>query len=184
MTLKNLLGIRLDAVTPDKALVAKLLAAAQRNIADAQLRGLGAENRFSAAYKAVMQLAMVALHANGFRTLTSKPGHHPTAIQTLPTSVGLPPAQAIVLDALRKQRKLADDSGDLIPDSAALECLASAMDLLAVQSRAGLAQGSPAGFDLTDWGGCAAWLRFTATAHASIASISSGNSSYSPGCMR
>jgi hypothetical protein len=36
MSLKNLLGISLDAVAPDKALIGKLLAAAQRNIADAQ----------------------------------------------------------------------------------------------------------------------------------------------------
>lgn len=34
MTLKNLLGISLDAVPPDKVLVTKLIAAAQRNIAD------------------------------------------------------------------------------------------------------------------------------------------------------
>ena len=53
MTLKNLLGISLDAIPPDKALVAKLLAAAQRNLADAQLQGLSAENRFDAAYKAI-----------------------------------------------------------------------------------------------------------------------------------
>ena len=131
MTLKNLLGIGLDLVPPDKALVAKLLAAAQRNIADAQLQGLSAENRFDAAYKAIMQAAMVALHANGYRTLTSNPGHHQTAIQTLPTSVGLPQAKVIVLDALRKQRNLSDYSGDLIPDAAAAECLVSAIDLLA-----------------------------------------------------
>ena len=131
MTLTNLLGISLDVIPPDKALVAKLLAAAQRNIADAQLPGLSAENRFDAAYKAIMQSAMVALHANGYRTLTSKPGHHQTAIQTLPTSVGLPQAKVIMLDALRKQRNLSDYSGDLIPDSAAAECLASAIDLLA-----------------------------------------------------
>lgn len=131
MTLTNLLGISLDVIPPDKALVAKLLAAAQRNIADAQLPGLSAENRFDAAYKAIMQSAMVALHANGYRTLTSKPGHHQTAIQTLPTSVSLPQAKVIVLDALRKQRNLSDYSGDLIPDSAAAECLASAIDLLA-----------------------------------------------------
>ncbi len=129
--LKNLLGISLDAIAPDKALVARLLAAAQRNIADAQLKGLSTENRFDAAYKAIMQSAMVALHANGYRTLTSKPGHHQTAIQTLPASVGLPQARVIVLDALRKQRNLSDYSGDLIPDSAAAECLASAVDLLA-----------------------------------------------------
>ena len=102
MTLKNLLGISLDAVNPDKAQLAKLLAAAQRNIADAQLQGLSTENRFDAAYKAIMQLAMVALNANGYRTLTSKPGHHQTAIQTLPLTVGLSQAKVIVLDALRK----------------------------------------------------------------------------------
>lgn len=131
MTLKNLLGISLDAVPPDKALVAKLLAAAQRNIADAQLQGLSTENRFDAAYKAIMQAAMVALHANGYRTLTSKPGHHQTAIQTLPLSVNLPQTQVIVLDALRKQRNLSDYSGDLIPDAASAECLTCAIDLLA-----------------------------------------------------
>jgi hypothetical protein len=142
MTLKNLLGISLDAIPPDKVLVAKLMAAAQRNMADTQLQGLSAENRFDAAYKAIMQVAMVALHANGYRTLTSKPGHHQTAIQTLPISVGLPQAKVIVLDALRKQRNLSDYSGDLIPDSAAVECVASATDLL-VHVRAWLAAHRP-----------------------------------------
>lgn len=131
MTLKNLLGISLDAVAPDRGLIARLLAAARRNIADAQLPALSAENRFDASYKAIMQAAMVALNANGYRTLTSKPGHHQTAIQTLPLTVGLPQPKVILLDALRKQRNLSDYSGDLIPDSAADECLASAQDLLA-----------------------------------------------------
>jgi hypothetical protein len=131
MTLGNLLGISLDAIAPDKAQVAKLHAAAERNIADAQLDGLSTENRFDAAYKAILQLATVALHANGYRTLTSKPGHHQTAIQTLPLTVGLPQAKVIVLDALRKQRNLSDYSGDLVPVSAAADCLLSAKDLLA-----------------------------------------------------
>lgn len=129
MTLKNLLGVSLDAVPPDPAAIGKLLAAAQRNLADAQLAGLSAENRFDAAYKAIMQLSMVALQANGYRTLTSKPGHHQTAIQTLTTSVGVAPAQVIVLDALRKLRNRSDYSGDLIPDAVAAECLASALTL-------------------------------------------------------
>jgi hypothetical protein len=130
MTLKNLLGISLDAIQPDAATIGKLLAAAQRNLADAQLAGLSAENRFDAAYKAIMQLAMVALQANGYRTLTSKPGHHQTAIQSLTTSVGVAPGQVIVLDALRKLRNLSDYSGDLIPEAVAAECLASAQALL------------------------------------------------------
>jgi hypothetical protein len=74
---------------------------------------------------------MVALNANGSRTLTSKPGHHLTAIQTLPLTVGLPQAKVILLDALRKQRNLADYSGDLTSEAAAAECLDSARDLLA-----------------------------------------------------
>ena len=130
MTLKNLLGISLDTINPDKVQLAKLLAAAQRNIADAQLQGLSTENRFDAAYKAIMQLAMVALNANGYRTLASKPGHHQTAIQTLPLTIGLPQAKVIVLDALRKQRNLADYSGDLTSEAASAQCLASAQDLL------------------------------------------------------
>ena len=142
MTLKNLLGLSLDAVAPDKAHIGKLLAAAARNIADAKLQGLSTENRFDAAYKAIMQLAMVALNANGYRTMTSKPGHHQTAIQTLSTSVGLAPAKVIVLDALRKQRNLSDYSGDLVPDAAAAECLASASELL-THVRAWLAANRP-----------------------------------------
>ena len=101
MTLKNLLGISLDAVAADKLSVGMLIAAAERNIADAQLQGLSSENRFDAAYKAIMQMAMVALNANGYRTLKSKPGHHQTAIQTLPLTVALPQPKVIVLDTLK-----------------------------------------------------------------------------------
>ncbi len=142
MSLKNLLGISLDAVTADKAQVGMLIAAAQRNITDAQLQGLSSENRFDAAYKAIMQMAMVALNANGYRTLKSKPGHHQTAIQTLPLSVALAHSKVIVLDALRKQRHLADYTGDLVPEAIAEECLMSAKDLL-VHVRAWLQANRP-----------------------------------------
>ncbi|WP_423380649.1 DNA-binding protein [Burkholderia sp. LMG 32019] len=130
MTLQNLLGVSLDAVQPDREQVTRLLAAAERNLADAQIAALSNENRFDAAYKAIMQLAMLALHANGFRTLTSRPGHHQTAIQTLPQTIGLPVERMIVLDALRKQRNLSDYSGDVVHASAVRECFDSAAALL------------------------------------------------------
>lgn len=129
MTLRNLVGISLDTVTPDKGQIARLLAASERNISDAQLPGLSVENRFDAAYKAIMQLAMAALHANGFRTLTSKPGHHQTAIQTLPLTVSLEQRRVLVLDTLRKQRNLSDYSGEPVTESAAAACLTSAKEL-------------------------------------------------------
>lgn len=129
MSLRNLVGISLEVVTPDKAQVARLLAASERNISDAQLPGLSVENRFDAAYKAIMQLAMVALHAHGFRTLTSKPGHHQTAIQTLTLTVAVEQRQVLVLDTLRKQRNLSDYSGEPVTEPAAAACLVSAQEL-------------------------------------------------------
>ena len=131
MSLQNLVGRSLEAVAPDPAAIARLLAAAGRNLTDAKLAGLSAENRFDASYKAIMQCAMVALQANGYRTLTSQPGHHQTALQTLPLTIGLPTERLIVLDALRKQRNLADYQGDPVPEQTAAECFRQAQQLLA-----------------------------------------------------
>jgi len=127
--LQNLLGRSLERVEPDRAAIARLLAAAERNLADAQLAALSAENRFDAAYKAVMQCAMAALRANGYRTLTSQPGHHQTALQTLPLTIGLAKDRMVVLDALRKQRNLADYEGDPVAAGTVAECLAEAKRL-------------------------------------------------------
>jgi hypothetical protein len=91
MTLQNLLGLSLDSVTPERTQAARMLAAAERNMADARLAGLSTESRFDVAYKAIMQLAMLALYANGYRTLTSRPGHHQTAIQSLTLTVAVAP---------------------------------------------------------------------------------------------
>ena len=132
MTLANLLAIqRLLAfnATPDG--VQRLLAAAVRNLADAQLAQLSAENRFDAAYKCIMQCAMQGLWARGYRTSTSQPSHHQTALQALPLTMGLPNDTIIVLDALRKQRNLNDYEGDPISDAVVSECLVQAQALLA-----------------------------------------------------
>jgi hypothetical protein len=130
MGLDKLVGISLEKVAPDAAMIGRLLSAARRNIADARVTEISAENRFDAAYKAIMQLANAALQANGFRTLTSKPGHHMTMIQTLSKTIGVDKQTVIVLDALRKQRNVADYSGDVVPMSAVEECLAHAEALL------------------------------------------------------
>lgn len=131
MTLENLLAIhKLVAQAPDKAGIARLLAAAARNLADAQLTSVSNDNRFDAAYKTILQCAMVALWAKGFRTATSQPGHHQTAIQSLPKTLGLAPAKVVVLDALRKQRNVNDYEGDPVSNAALASCLAEAESLL------------------------------------------------------
>lgn len=129
MSLTNLVGLSLEKIEPDVSTIKKLIAAAERNIADAQFIEISVENRFDAAYKAIMQLSNVALQANGFRTLTSKPGHHMTMIQSLSKTIGLDGQTIIVLDALRKQRNVADYSGDIVPISAVDECISHAQSL-------------------------------------------------------
>jgi hypothetical protein len=130
MSLENLLGISLEKIAADKVLIKRLLMAAERNIADSHVMEISSENRFDAAYKAIIQLSNAALQANGYRTLTSKPGHHMTMIQALKQTVGLDQSTVIVLDALRKQRNVADYSGDIVPDSAVTECVSQAESLL------------------------------------------------------
>ncbi len=130
MTLDNLIGISVEAIEPDPLTIRRLLEAAKRNIHDSHLSGLSNENRFDAAYKAIMQIANAALQTRGFRTLTSKPGHHQTMIQSLVKTLDINFETVIVLDALRKQRNVADYSGDLVTDAAVKECIAQAELLL------------------------------------------------------
>ena len=76
-----------------------------------------------------MQCAMVALCVNGYRTSTSQLGHHQTAIQTLPITIGLESSNVIILDGLRKQRNVSDYEGDPISDKVVIECLIQAEKL-------------------------------------------------------
>jgi hypothetical protein len=129
VSLQNLLGISLEQITPQKETVRRLLNGAVRHIADAKVKAISAETRFSSAYTAIRMLADVGLHAHGYRTLTSKPGHHQTAIQTLPKTLGVDSPTLVRLDKLRKQRNLTEYTGDIIPESAVAECLSQAESL-------------------------------------------------------
>jgi len=132
MTLANLLKInRLQEFTPGAEGVQRLLESAERNLNDAKLNALSSDNRFDAAYKTIMQCAMVGLWANGYRTSTSQPGHHQTALQALPLTLGLPDDSVIVFDALRKQRNINDYEGDPVTKAAVTECITQAEQLLA-----------------------------------------------------
>ncbi|MDD5329625.1 MAG: hypothetical protein PHX38_06440 [Sulfuricella sp.] len=131
MTLANLFNInRLQEFSASAEGVRRLLDSAARNLNDARLAGLSTDNRFDAAYKTIMQCAMIGLWANGYRTSTSQPGHHQTALQALPLTLGLPAASVIVFDALRKQRNINDYQGDPVTEAAVAECIRQADTLL------------------------------------------------------
>lgn len=132
MSLENLVGVSLEKITPARQTIRRLLEGASRHIADAKVAKVSAETRFGSAYTAVRMLADAGLHAHGYRTLTSKPGHHQTAIQTLVRTFGVDNAVVIRLDALRKQRNLTEYTGDTIPHSALDECLRQAEALHAL----------------------------------------------------
>ena len=90
MTLENLLETgQLKENTATVEEVSRLIEAARRNLADAKVTAISDETRFDAAYKAIMQSAMLALLVNGFRPSSSSGGHHMTMIQSLPKSIGL-----------------------------------------------------------------------------------------------
>ncbi len=131
MTLQNLLKIdQIKSHPIDAGEIARLLAAAKRNLGDARVKTITAETRFDAAYKAIMQSALAALMMNGYRTNTNKPGHHQTVLQSLPLTAGVDLARVVVLDALRRLRNVADYTGDNVDHSTADECSREAKRLI------------------------------------------------------
>lgn len=131
MSLQNLVGVSVETITPSRQNVRRLLDGAARHIADAKVKGVSAETRFGSAYTAVRMIADAGLHAHGYRTLTSRPGHHQTAIQTLVHTFGIEAGTVTRLDHLRKQRSLIEYTGETVSSGAVEECLAQAEALYA-----------------------------------------------------
>ena len=106
------------------------MAAATRSIDDARQDSISPETRLDAAYRAIMQLAMIGLWANGYRPSKGVPGHHVTMIQSLPQSVGLDNDQMLLLDTFRVKRNAADYTGEDIDEASVEACIDSANFLL------------------------------------------------------
>lgn len=68
----------------------------------------------------------------GVSPLTSRPGHHYTAIQTLPLTLGVDTRTVARLDYLRKQRNVTEYSGDPVSDADIAECIKQAEALHAL----------------------------------------------------
>jgi hypothetical protein len=134
MTLENLRNLekigQLKSHVTSREEMQRLLDAARRNLSDAGVDVISCETRFDSAYKAIMQLALAAMMANGFRPDTSRPGHHMTVIQSLPQTIDLPTGRMAVLDVLRRKRNLTDYSGGWIDETSMEQCISEAKDLL------------------------------------------------------
>lgn len=100
--------------------------AAARSLRDARNESISDESRFDCAYRAITQLAIVALTASGYRPATDRPGHHQTMIQSLPLTVGASRETWLVLDALRRQRNLIDYTGAELGTRTTMEAITEA----------------------------------------------------------
>jgi len=130
MTLQNLQRIgKIKEHAPTAAEVQRLLGAIDRNLADAGVDSISDETRFDVAYKAVMQCALVAMLAAGYRPAMNEPGHHQTMIQSLPLTLGVANDAWVVLDALRRQRNANDYTGAPMTPDIVTECLGQAKAL-------------------------------------------------------
>lgn len=139
MTSEHLLNLQriglLDAVPFSADLQKKMLGVAYSRLQDARRVQNSMETRFDCAYTAIRAVSDAALLKQGFRTSTSRPGHHQTTLQCLVHTLGVAPATVRVLDGLRKQRNLSDYDGESITESMLQECLDQAEILLAVANK-------------------------------------------------
>ena len=115
---------------PNPTETRRLLSAAQRNFKDAMATGISEETRFDAGYKAIMQCALVALRASGYRPSTNVPGHHQTMIQSLALTLRIKSDDIAVRDALHRKRNLNDYSGDPIDAETLRETVSRAEALI------------------------------------------------------
>lgn len=126
----------LDDVPASNALIQKMLNTAQSRLQDALRFENSMETRFDCAYTAIRAVADAALLKQGFRTSTSKPGHHQTTLQCLIHTLDIDPSTVRILDSLRKQRNLIDYDGELITESLLKECIEQAESLLQLAKQA------------------------------------------------
>jgi hypothetical protein len=120
--------IKTHAPAPDD--IQRLLRSIDRCIADSRVVTISAEARFDCAHRAIVQCALVALAASGFRPSTNVPGHQRTMIQTLPLSMRTSGDVVLVLDALRRKRNLTDYLGESIDAESLNECIAQTTSLV------------------------------------------------------
>ena len=131
MSLQNLLKIgQLEEHETNAEQVRRMLDSVERGITDARQESISPETRLDAAYRAITQLCMVALWANGCRPSKSKPGHHQTMIQFLVHSIGLNRDQMLLLDTFRVKRNAIDYTGDDVDVASVDECIEAANNLL------------------------------------------------------
>lgn len=105
--------------------IGDLLAVVDRDLANCVSPDLDPDWQLAIAYNAILQVAMTALAASGFRP--GREAHHFRAIQSLAFTLGYPQDKVTAIDAFRKKRNMADyERAGMVSDREAQEIIALA----------------------------------------------------------
>ncbi len=113
---------------PGRDEIARLFAAVDRDLKDAQVIGLSADRRLAVAYSAALLLATAALAASGYRV--SQEGHHYWTFQSLAFTLKLDNRIIATLDRFRKKRNIAEyEMTGMVSEQEAVEMISLAIEL-------------------------------------------------------
>ncbi len=129
MTLDNLVGRGLEKAEADREELTRFLDRIRRKLADSRQTNISLDSRFDVAFEALLQIALAALRARGYRT-TAGAGHQQLAIQALPKTIGIPAGEVRTLDEFRKRRSAGLYLAEFEPSVAEVEALVAAADRL------------------------------------------------------
>ena len=129
MTLDNLVGKGLERAPASKDEISRYLAKIRRKIADCKQKTLSLDTRFDTAFAALLQVALAALRANGYRT-TSEAGHQQIAIQLLPKTIGMDRVDIRMLDEYRKKRSIGLYDASFDPSEAEVKAVIGSVESL------------------------------------------------------
>lgn len=104
MTWRDLLAERrVVAEATSRAEISDLRLVVKRSLADAQLKGLSSDGRFSLAYDAGRTLAVIIVRAEGYRVKIEGGGHYNTFLALKAAEPGFK-TMSVYLDSCRKKR--------------------------------------------------------------------------------
>jgi hypothetical protein len=116
--------------SPTKNEMTDLFAVVDRNLSDAQISAVSADNRFNLAYHAALMLCTIALYACGYRAGKGQGAHHFT-VNALEFTLGAAHKETMIYLATcaRKRGQLEYDRSGVIDPADVQELIETALEL-------------------------------------------------------
>lgn len=114
--------------TPTKSELDDLRGVVARNLADAGVMALSADNRLGIAYEAVLVASKMVVHASGYRVRSGIQGAHARTLECAELAIGSTVSRSLsYFDTVRRRRNtLSYDSAGTVSDTEANDALRQA----------------------------------------------------------